>query len=191
MQLALRRGFGYAFDPFRGMAGLGDGEYIDPETGLPVTFTAVPSSDPGIDMSSGSLYSQLIAQGVNPVDAEAYLATGQLPGGSTGPVTPGVALTPVELAAEQARATSWLSTIPGALSAASKIAALTTAQIAAGVQSGALKPSSTCPSGYMLAGSAQCTGATSTGILPGVSNTTLGIVAVLFFGLMMMGGKRR
>jgi hypothetical protein len=51
---------------------------------------------------------------VNPVDAAAYLETGQLPGGSTGPVTPGVALTPAEMAAEQSRATAWLAQIPGA-----------------------------------------------------------------------------
>jgi hypothetical protein len=105
-------------------------------------------------------------------------------------VTPGVALTPAELAAEQSRASSWLATIPGALTTASKIG-LTAAQIATGVQSGGLKPSSTCPSGYLIAGSAQCAvGAGSAPIIAGVSNTTLAIAAVLFFGLMMMGKKR-
>ncbi len=39
----------------------------------------------------GSIYSQLIAQGVDPIDAAAYLDTGQLPGGTTGPINPSTA----------------------------------------------------------------------------------------------------
>jgi hypothetical protein len=41
----------------------------------------------GQDVTTGSLYSQLIGAGVDPVDAEAYLTTGQLAAGSTGPIS--------------------------------------------------------------------------------------------------------
>jgi hypothetical protein len=197
MQLTLRRGFGYAFDPRRGMRGLGQSGEVDTEgTALPTDILAVSSSP-----TEGvlSLYDQLIGQGVSPADAYQYDPTGAIAAGvdpstlfplTAGVVTPGVPLTPAELAAEQSRASAWLATIPGAISTASKIAALTTAQIAAGVQSGALKPSSTCPSGYMLAGSAQCTGVSGAPLIPGVSNTALAFVAIAFLGLMLMGNKR-
>ena len=183
------------------MRGLGQsGEVATEGTALPTDILAVSSSP--TEGIAPSLYDQLIAQGVNPADAYGYDPSGAIAAGvdpstlfaapgSTINVTPGVALTPAELAAEQSRASSWLATIPSTLSAVSKIAALTTAQIAAGVQAGALKPSSTCPSGYMVAGSAQCAGAaSSTSVLPGVSNTTLVYVGLAFLGLMMMGKKR-
>ncbi len=199
MEVALRRSYGYAFSPPLNRYGMGDMASDLIAVGVNPTdaaaYAAVPSSDPG-----GSTYDQLITQGVLPADAYQYDPAGAIAAGvdpstlfpiTAGAVTPGVALTPAELAAEQSRATSWLATIPGALTTAAKIAALTSAQIAAGIQSGGLKPSSTCPSGYMVAGSAQCTGAApSTSVFPGVSNTTLAIAAMAFFGLMMMGRKR-
>ena len=199
MQLSLRRGYGYAYDPFRGMRGLGDdtttlaidptGGYVGAPTGIVTSTDPVPTT---------SLYDQLIAQGVSPSDAFAYdpvggdAANALIGMGPTPNTTPGVALTPAELAAEQTRASAWLATIPSTLSAVSKIAALTTAQIAAGVQAGALKPSSTCPSGYMVAGSAQCAGVSTSGapLIAGVSNTTLAIGAVIFLALIMMSKKR-
>src|SRR6266403_1112614 len=50
MQLALRRGFGYAFDPGRGMRGLGQSGEVDTEgTGLP--GGVVVSDDPIVSPS--------------------------------------------------------------------------------------------------------------------------------------------
>jgi hypothetical protein len=198
MQLTLRRGFGYAFDPGRGMRGMGDLQSdliaagVDPADAALYAVSSSPTegiapSDPLITDESGvNCLASMFVNGQCPVAPGSNLPN---PGFNIN-VTPGVALTPAELAAEQSRASAWLATIPGAISTAGKIAALTTAQIAAGVQSGALKPSSTCPSGYMLAGSAQCTGVSGAPLIPGVSNTALAFVAIAFLGLMLMGGKR-
>lgn len=46
------------------------------------------------DPTDGSLYAQLIGQGVDPVDAAAYLNPGELPGGATGPINPSTATAP-------------------------------------------------------------------------------------------------
>jgi hypothetical protein len=141
------------------------------------------------DESGSNCLASMFVNGQCPQSADPSLLFGMGPVPNTTPLAP---LTPAELAAEQSRASAWLATIPGALSTASKVAALTTAQIAAGLQAGALKPSSTCPSGYMLAGSAQCAGASTSGapLIAGISNTTLGIAAVVFLALMLMGKKR-
>jgi hypothetical protein len=207
MQLALRRAYGFAYDPFRGMRGLGDDTTtlaIDPSggyVGAPVggtwvsndpipILTPTPTSDPLVPPTTAELQACLADPNCSlPPGTDPSLLVGM---GPTPNTTPGPILTPTELAAEQARASSWLATIPGALSTVSKIAALTTAQIAAGVQSGALKPSSTCPSGYMVAGSAQCAGtAAGAPLIAGISNTTLAIGAVVLLALFMMGSKRR
>jgi hypothetical protein len=196
MQLALRRAYGYAFAPplnHWGMQGLGQSGEVPVEIATlpagtivnedPVVITPTPTSDPLLTDESGvNCLASMFVNGQCPSnDPTAIYAN---PGYNI-TTTPGVALSPAELAAEQSRATAWLAQIPGALSTAGKIAALTTAQIAAGIQSGALKPSSTCPSGYLVAGSAQCVSAANSGI----SNTALAIAAVLFFGFMMMSKK--
>ncbi len=172
MEVALRR----KQAPGGWWRGLGDDTTVDPTT------------------TDGSLESQLIAAGVDPADAGAYSA---LPGGSTGmPSTTGPDLTPDELAAEQARASSWLAqNTPAILNATTK-AALTAAQISSGVAAGALKPSSTCPSGYLVAGSAQCVNTaqgTAAPLVAGLPNSTLAMVVGGFLLLMILskGGGRR
>jgi hypothetical protein len=203
VQLALRRSYGYAFSPplnRYGMQGLGQtcGDGTAEGEALCFAPAVAVSTDPmPVDTSSGSLYSQLIAAGVNPVDAQAYLTTGQLPAGSTGPVTPGAVLTPAQLAAEQTSASAWLlqnvPATPAGLTQAQQLAtlALTAAQIASGVTAGTVQstPTSACPSGYKYS-TGPCVPGASTGIIPGVSNTTLAIAAVAFLGLMMMGKRR-
>jgi hypothetical protein len=198
MQLALRRAYGYAFAPPLnrwGMQGLGQSGEVPTEIAtLPagtivnedpvVTPTPIVTPiDPLLTDESGvNCLASMFVNGQCPSnDPTAIYAN---PGYNI-TTTPGVVLSPAELAVEQSRATAWLAQIPGALSTAGKIAALTSAQIAAGIQSGALKPSSTCPSGYLVAGSAQCVPAASSGL----SNPTLAIVAVLLFGFMMMSKK--
>jgi hypothetical protein len=178
------------------MRGLGQSGEVDTEgIGLPggvvVSEDPIPTpSDPLLTDESGNFcLASMFVNGQCPQSADPSLLFGMGPTPST---TPLPALTPAELSAEQSRASAWLATIPGALSTASKIG-LTAAQIAAGVQSGGLKPSSTCPSGYMIAGSAQCAvGASTAGapLIAGVSNTTLAIGALVFFAFMMMGKRR-
>ena len=181
MQLALRRSYGYAFMPplNRGLMGLGDD----------TTDTT--------DTTSGSLYSQLIAEGVDPTDAEAYLATGELPGGSTGPISsaPAGPATPTE----QAAASAWLlQNIPpipagGTLANVLSTLALTSAQIATGLTAGTVKtaPAATCPSGYQYASGPCVPGAAASApLIAGVSNTTLGIIAAVFIGLAVIGSKK-
>jgi hypothetical protein len=123
--------------------------------------------------------------------------------GYTGPgpgynieTTPGVELTPTELAAEQTRARSWLSeNFPSVLNTGTK-ALMSATQIAAGLQAGAVKTSSTCPSGYMIAGGAcvqQQAGAPAAGqpLIPGLDNRSLAIIGAGLAFLLLLGGKRR
>jgi hypothetical protein len=127
---------------------------VDVSTDPSITpIVAVPSSDPG-----ASLYSQLIAQGVAPADAYQYDPTGAIaagvdpstlyaaPGYNITNVTPGTALTPAQLTAQQVAAqAALLKMVPAASSAA-----LTAAQIAAGLTTGTVSQVATtvCPSGY-------------------------------------------
>ena len=160
MELALRRGY------HRRWPGLGQSGEVDTEGG------GLPGG--GIDFSSGE------------ADPSLYFPAP----GSTLTTTPGVDLTPDELAAEQTRASAWLAQIPGALSVAGKVA-LSAAQIAQGVAAGNIKASSTCPSGYLVAGSGQCvTAPGSPSIFGGISNTTLAVVGVLFV-LFALGSRKR
>jgi hypothetical protein len=210
MQLSLRRGFGYAYDPFRGMRGLGDDTTtlaIDPSGGyVGAPIGVVTSTDP----VPGSTYDQLIAQGVTPADAYQYDPAGAIAAGvdpstlfpiTSGVVTPGAALTPAQLAAQQGQAQAWLlqnvPPTPSGLTQAQQLAslALTAAQIASGVSAGTVQSTSTsaCPSGYKYA-AGPCVpspGLLGAPLIAGVSNTTLAIGAVIFLALMMMGGKRR
>jgi hypothetical protein len=170
--------------------GLGDLESELIAAGIDPADAAAYSALP-----AGSLESQLIAAGIDPADAAAYSA---LPGGSTGMPAAGPApdLTPAELAAEQARATTWLAqnTTPAILKSVTG-AALTAAQIASGLTAGAVKPSSTCPSGYLLAGTGQCviSGAPGASVVAGLPNSTLLMIGGGFLLLMILsksGGRR-
>ena len=81
MELALRRAWGYAFAPSLnyqpGMQGLGDDTlYSDLiAAGVDPTDAAAYQTTPASDTT---LYDQLIAQGVNPTDAAAYLTVAPL-----------------------------------------------------------------------------------------------------------------
>ena len=172
MNVALRHGLGDALE-----------DYWDS------LFT--PEAPAATEDTGGSLYAQLIAQGVNPVDAEAYLTSGQLPGGSTGASTsPGAELTPAELAKEQATARDWL---------AHAFDPLNVNKIAQALKSGAAIVSKglnaagqpICPSGVAYP-NGQCIETTGTKQwLPGVPNQTVAIVGVAFLALMMGGGGGR
>ena len=137
-----------------GMYGLGQSGETDTEGGGLFTTQVTDYSSgegDGVD-TGGSLYAQLIAAGVDPVDAEAYLVTGQLPGGSTGATTvPGKILTDAELKAEQTAAHAWmLQNVPGISAAVAGTLALTAAQIATGIANGTVQKTATCPSGYQF-----------------------------------------
>jgi len=152
-----------------GWGGLGQSGETDTEGG------GLPTGS--IDFSSGE------------TDPSAYFPA---PGYNIG-TTPGVELTPTELAAEQTRARAWLSTLdlPGSLTTGAKVA-LTAAQIAAGLQAGNLKASSTCAGGYLVAGTGQCVSSPAGAGAPlvaGISNQTLAIGVGVLLLLMFMGRK--
>lgn len=164
-----------------GTSGSGEGTFHVYTQGDPIPF-GTPA-----DCADLSLWSSVQAR-----NAACYpLVTGS-------PTPAGPELTPAEMEAEQARARSWLSqlNLPSVLTAGAKVA-LTAAQIAQGVQAGAIKPSSTCPSGYMVAGTANCVQASGTAgapLIAGISNQTLAIGAVIAFLFLFMagsGGRRR
>jgi hypothetical protein len=137
-----------------------------------------------------SLYAQLVQQGVNPIDAQVYdptgaAAAGYIPGSATSPSTS--------------------TSTAGAITAASQIAAALSRALAPtpGIFGGT--PTS-CPAGYVYGapgasvaiapgvatvGTGKCLPSTvPAGIIPGVSNTTLGIAVFAVIVLMMMGKKR-
>jgi hypothetical protein len=164
MELALRQAYGL----WGHLGGMGQSGEVGEEGG------GLPGG--AVDFSSGE------------VDPSTYYPA---PGYNIG-TTPGVELTPTELAAEQARARTWLSqlNLPSAVTAGAKVA-LTAAQIASGLQAGTVKASSTCPGGYLVSGTGQCvqaSSATSAQLLSGISNQTLAIVGIAFVALMMLGG---
>ena len=173
MQLNLRHGVGHlgdAIDDFwNDFWAPGSGEVATEGGGLP---------GGALDFSSGEVDPSLFfpAPGFN-IQTE-----------------PGVELSPVELAAEQTRARDWISHLPATVNVAGKLA-LSAAEIAAGLSAGALKPSSTCPSGYLIAGGGACVqtaGAGSSGqLVPGIQNQTLVTIALGALALMVLSGGRR
>jgi hypothetical protein len=217
MEVALRRSYGYAFAPPLNSWGMGDlvSDLIaagvspadaeayavssSPTEGIAPIATSSPigttldytvaacAADPNCSMPTGptgSLYSQLIAQGVLPIDAQAYDPAGAAAAGFTAP----------------AGSTSTAGTI----TAAAQIA--TALSRAISPTAGMFGGTTSCPAGYVYGvpgasvqiapgvatvGTGKCLPSTvPTGVIPGVSNTTLGIAAVVFFALMMMGKKR-
>jgi hypothetical protein len=210
MQLALRRGFGYSFDPFRGMRGLGqdEGGVFGTVTGsdpIPIldpgpTLTTPLPTEPIIPVGGppgGSLYDQLIAQGVNPTDAAAYDPLGACAVDPNCSMPPGVLANIIPAGTPGGQMTGGVPT-PAQLAAAGT-SAFTPAQIAAAIKAGTLIAATTatqgrpaCPSGVAYP-TGQCM-PVSTGIfggtplVAGVSNTTLGIAALIVFALLMMGG---
>ncbi len=140
----------------------------------------------------GSIESQLIAAGVDPIDAAQY---SELPGGSTSATTtPLPEFSPDELAAEQARAFDWLKTLPNIINAAGKIT-MSAAQLAAGIQAGTIKPSTTCPSGYLVG--TECVAPVAqpvqASLIPGLPNSTLAMIGggLLILVLISKSGGRR
>ena len=109
--------------------------------------------------------------------------------------TPGTPLSDAELVAEQARARSWISeNFPSVISTGAK-AIMSAAQIASGISAGAVKTSSTCPSGYMVSGSGACIQPQVAGaavqLIPGLDNRSLAILGGGLLFLLLLGGKRR
>ncbi len=215
MQIALRRGFGYAFNPLLGMRGLGDDI-----TGLvtstdpipydpsPIGSTLIVPYDPS-PIGSTLTDPNVAALQACAADPNCSMPTGAspitgVPTSSTGLCTDGSPQFSDGSCAE----TSAAPGSAGATAAAAQLAAALSRSIAptTGIFGGA--PTS-CPAGYVYGapgasvqiapgiatvGQGKCIPSTvSAGIIPGISNTTLGIAAVVFLGLMMMssGGKRR
>ncbi len=203
MQIALRRGFGYAFNPLLGMRGLGDDTSILDPSGFTDAPTGIVTSSP----TEGVNYDALIAQGVTPSDACSYdpagcdAANALIGMGPTPITTPGAVLTPAQLAQQQASASAWLlqnvPATPAGITQAQQLATLglTAAQIASGLTAGTVRtvPTASCSSGYQYSSGPCVPGSVMGQLIPGLSNTTLGIVAIAFVALMMMGGggKRR
>jgi hypothetical protein len=204
MQLALRRGYGYSFDPFRGMRGLGDDTldpsgFTDAPTGIVTGSDPIATGDPLLtDESGNNCLASMFVNGQCPQSADPSILFGM---GPTPNTTPGPVLTPAQLAQQQASASAWLlqnvPVTPSGLTQAQQLATLglTAAQIASGLTAGTVRtvPTSSCASGYQYS-AGPCvpgSGLLGTPLIAGVSNTTLAIGAVIFLALMMMGGKRR
>lgn len=205
MEVALRRSYGYAFAPPLNRWGMGDlvsdliaagvnpidaAAYNAPATLTDPTVAALQAcaADPNCSMPTGpteSLYSQLIAQGVQPIDAQAYDPAGAAAAGFTAP--------------------SSSTSTAGAITAAAQIATALSRAIAP--TAGMFGGTTSCPAGYVYGapgasvqiapgvatvGTGKCLPSTvPTGVIPGVSNTTLAyVVALAFLGLMLMGKKR-
>jgi hypothetical protein len=176
----------------------------DPNMGDPLAACA---ADPNCSMPiAPSLYSQLIAQGVAPVDAYQYDPTGAIaagvdpstlyagPGSTITNVTPGTALTPAQstaLSQQVAAQAALLKMVPAATSAA-----LTAAQLAAGLTAGTIAKVATtvCPSGYRSSTGA-CVAATGQWFSFATNAQVMTYGAVLIGALILIpalsGGRRR
>lgn len=197
MQLALRRGYGYAFDPRRGMRGLGDDTFGEVTSTDPVPITPVPVFVPNpttldvptvtvpnpstLTPPSGSFDWSGPPQGICP-DGSAPFSDGSC----------------VETSAPSGSA--------GSIAAAAQVAAALTKAIAP-IMSATGVPS--CPAGYSYGaagqsvqiapgvatvGAGKClpvTGLATGQLISGISNGTLAIVGIGFLALMMLGGRRR
>jgi hypothetical protein len=110
----------------------------------------------------------------------------------SGPPAP--ELSPEEFAAEQERARQWLAQLPNIINAAGRIT-MSAAQLAAGIQAGTIKPSTTCPSGYLVG--TECVApvqpAASASLIPGLPNSTLAMIGggILILVLITKSGGRR
>ncbi len=165
MQVSLRQRRQY------GWRGMGDGGSGETDT----EGSALPGD---IDFSSGE------------TDPSAYYPA---PGYNI-ETAPGPVLAPDELAAEQARAQDWLKQLPNIINVAGKIT-MSASQLAAGIQAGMVKPSTTCPSGYLVG--TECVApvaqpAASASLVPGLPNSTLAMIGggLLILVLISRGGKR-
>ncbi len=176
MELALRRK-AYRTGGWWGRGMGQSGETDEEGTGLPTDSTPDTTY---IDYSSGE---------VDP---------STLPGpGYNIPTKPGAELSDAELAAEQARARDFLAKLPNILNTATKVT-MSAAQLAAGLTAGVVKPSTTCPGGYLVAGTGQCVqtpaaAATAPTLVAGIPNSTLFMI-IGGFGLLLIlsksGGRR-
>ena len=211
MQLALRRAYGYAYNPLLGMRGLGDMVSDLIAAGVNPTdaaaYASATSTDPiPLVATPQSMYLQLVSQGVSPLDAQQYDPTGAAAAGfdpSLYYAAPGSTITPPTSAPSETTAPG--SSVASAATAAAQIASALSRALAPtpGIFGGA--PTS-CPTGYVYGapgasvqiapgvatvGAGKCLPSTvATGIVPGVSNTTLGIAVVAVLFLFMMGKKR-
>ncbi len=114
--------------------------------------------------------------------------------GYNAPTTTAPDLTPVELSAEQDRARVWLQQLPNIINVAGRIT-MSASQLAAGIQQGVIKPSTTCPSGYLVG--TECVApvaqpAASAQLIPGLPNSTLAMIGggLLILVLISKGGRR-
>jgi hypothetical protein len=213
VQLALRRGFGYAYDPFRGMRGLGDdvtglvtGNDPIPFDPSPIGTTLTVPYDPSAigttltDPTVAALQACAadpncsMPSGISPVTGAPMVSTGLCADGSP------------MFADGSCAETSAAPGSAGATAAAAQLAAALARSMAptTGIFGGA---ATSCPSGYVYGapgasvqiapgiatvGTGKCIPSTvaAAGIIPGVSNTTLAIAAVAFLALMMLGKLR-
>lgn len=107
--------------------------------------------------------------------------------------TPAPDLSAEEFAAEQDRARAWLAQLPNIVNVAGKVT-MSAAQLATGIQQGMVKPSTTCPSGYLVGTNCVAPVAqTAAALIPGLPNSTLAMIGGGLLILVLIGkqGGRR
>lgn len=233
MQLALRRAYGYAYNPFRGMRGLGatcgdgtaDGEaacfgVVTSNDPVPTVTVPNPGSllcpDGSPPFSDGTCTETPASTGVNPIqvtDSSGVVWTCDSSGRCMDPygnaqIGPPTTNNPIQAAAA-AQVAARAGSGYGAASAATQAAQLAAAVSNAVARAIAPTSGTICPPGYIYGtpgqsvtvapgaatvGTGKClpvSGGVGTGqLISGVSNTSLGLIALAVFALMMMGSKR-
>lgn len=209
MELALRRAYGYAYGPkIRKRAGFGMGFLGDDTTG-----------DDSADTpdTTNTLYQDLIAQGVDPADASAYISTVPTVSVPNAGAITVQSTTASDLAALQASGASCSSsgdcvlTPAQAASATAGGSATLAASIAAAAASVARAATGTsgsiqCGNGVAIPVGSRCPGAVGTSVcptgltlvgttctaslVPGLSNSSLVMIGIALAALMAFSGKR-
>jgi hypothetical protein len=214
MELALRRAYGYAFGPkIRKRAGFGMG-FLGDDTTLDDTGDGTVSAQD----TTNSLYAGLIAQGVDPADASAYISTvptvtvpnaGSITvqsttasdlaalqaSGASCSSSGDCVLTPAQAASASASGSTALA---GSIAAAAAAIAKTVSGVGTGsIQCGngqAVAIGQSCPGAPV--GSVCPTGFTLSGttctasLVPGLSNSTLVLIGIAFVAFMAFSGKK-
>ncbi len=203
-----RRWFPGAGQRGGGFAGMGFCDPSDPTcvgADLPITGTVINTDPATGELPTSSLYDQLIAEGVQPADAYQYDPTGAIaagvdpsslfaaPGSTIKNVTPGSPLTPAQLTAQQVAAQAALLKMVPAVSSA----ALTAAQLAAGLTQGTIAKVATtvCPSGYRSSTGA-CVQSSGQWFSFATNNQVMTFGAVILAAIIIVpalsgGGRRR
>ena len=198
MNLALRRGYGFAYGPHvrpvasASIGGLGQDNQlcteVDPDTGL---CTAYENADtlaatPAYQITDSSGVGWSCDQNGNCCDPNGNCQQGPPTVATTAPA--GAAPAVVKSASSANQSTAQLV---AALASAAAIARGAVTGGAAVVPPGSMR----CPSGVVVPIGSSCPTTPVTGasapLIAGISNSTLGLIAVAFVALMVMGRGRR